>query len=604
MFKKNIKWLSGIFILLVTLQTQMITADLAPINKSRLIITHWGTAVDSSIYNNQTLWEEYLEHSQLLIEIGFTHPAYTIYDRNITSQEIQTIQSRINDLRQINQNLSIHISSGHIFLEEPDENDPQNHSKPPYNPNLKYFNASFNPFSCADCDASANPPIASRRALDPAYKGTIWQKELNAVENYLQVSTTTANDLVIFDTEIWGKNPSWVENYGYYPNVIQNSEGRYSGTKEERYAQYMIYWQQRGLDLKNKVEENNPNTRTIFYGEDIVSKSQLTWMPIGTGYASSPSRYVSPNLTHFKIDLDYYAGYNNSYPWISFSTVQTDLVSGNLSNINGPTSKSECENYCELNWDPRVSQKIGYMLREKNVSGIIIYPGLNSEDYTYEYFIAHSQALVKGFLDGEDIELQEVCADGWDNDGDGDFDESSCLQCDGFAKTEICDGRDNDCDQLIDEGLACCGNGACSSEESCSSCPTDCGICNSGGEGGGGDDNNDDDDKKYRNDYADEENDLSALGSQTGCVESWSCEKWSECENGIAFRECIDLNSCGTQLSIPQTTKECLVLNNILKKVTRYDLIFLGSMIGVIVLGISVFFLIRYYQKPFDPTEY
>src|SRR3989338_6620961 len=41
------------------------------------------------------------------------------------------------------------------------------------------------------------------------------------------------------------------------------------------------------------------------------------------------------------------------------------------------------------------------------------------------------------------------------------------------------------------------------------------------------------------------------------CTEQWSCGEWSECDNNMQARQCIDSNSCGTYKSRPIESKEC-----------------------------------------------
>lgn len=103
-----------------------------------------------------------------------------------------------------------------------------------------------------------------------------------------------------------------------------------------------------------------------------------------------------------------------------------------------------------------------------------------------------------------------------------------------------------------------CGDGICDSGESCSSCPGDCGSCdtgtdsgsdsgssdNSGGSGGfmappsGGDDDSGEDD----------------------CTENWSCTGWSECISGKQTRTCADSNRCGTTEEKPEEVRDCNVV--------------------------------------------
>ncbi|MBN1792748.1 hypothetical protein JW826_03625 [Candidatus Woesearchaeota archaeon] len=74
-----------------------------------------------------------------------------------------------------------------------------------------------------------------------------------------------------------------------------------------------------------------------------------------------------------------------------------------------------------------------------------------------------------------------------------------------------------------------CGDYSCNSEENCSSCSFDCGLCNE--------------------------------GSLQGCMPKWNCTQWTECPpSGVQFRNCTDINECGDSRSMPDTSKTCQYL--------------------------------------------
>lgn len=118
----------------------------------------------------------------------------------------------------------------------------------------------------------------------------------------------------------------------------------------------------------------------------------------------------------------------------------------------------------------------------------------------------------------------------------------------------------------VSDSLECnlCGNSICNDGETCVTCPGDCGVCpeNPAGGGGGG-------------------------GSAKKCIEKWGCFTWSECmffdresnklnENisfaietacksalwdnetcGYQIRNCVDVNNCNTNKTIPVSFREC-----------------------------------------------
>ncbi len=84
-----------------------------------------------------------------------------------------------------------------------------------------------------------------------------------------------------------------------------------------------------------------------------------------------------------------------------------------------------------------------------------------------------------------------------------------------------------------------CGNGKCDGDESCNTCPEDCGQCASSPAGG-------------------------TTGSGCGggafykCIPNWSCGNWSECRpSGHKRRTCIDLRQCNSSLIEKTQYKKC-----------------------------------------------
>ncbi len=50
----------------------------------------------------------------------------------------------------------------------------------------------------------------------------------------------------------------------------------------------------------------------------------------------------------------------------------------------------------------------------------------------------------------------------------------------------------------------------------------------------------------------------SASLSGAVCFENWRCSSWSSCADGLQFRECSDVNACGTERDMPALQQECV----------------------------------------------
>jgi PKD repeat protein len=72
-----------------------------------------------------------------------------------------------------------------------------------------------------------------------------------------------------------------------------------------------------------------------------------------------------------------------------------------------------------------------------------------------------------------------------------------------------------------------CGDFSCNSLENCTTCQHDCGVCEN--------------------------------ADFTGCLPKWECTDWSACTPfGLQTRECIDINLCEDNRTIPDTGKFCI----------------------------------------------
>ena len=125
------------------------------------------------------------------------------------------------------------------------------------------------------------------------------------------------------------------------------------------------------------------------------------------------------------------------------------------------------------------------------------------------------------------------------------------------------------------------------------------------------DDDDDDDDESSSNEETDDTTYFMATvaaGSPPDCTENWKCDSWSKCVKNKQTKTCKDTNKCGTAKNKPVESRSCGIekttdlmgyavaptpkTNNVAN-----FLVGIFTMLVIIILGISVYFLIVYVKK-------
>jgi cysteine-rich repeat protein len=535
-----------------------------------LVLGTWGADLGLPITAEN--WTEYLSVWSELKNMGFTHagvaPSWNGYQADL-----------IADLRALDLDV--------IYRYSPNFNSILSGS----DSGLQFFNApGFDPSNCVPgiCGCTGTPIFQS---LDPAYSGALWQQTMSNLQNSLSLAQTQANDVLAIDAEAWRGAESVEFCYSNQLPVTNSIPPRYNGSDiEERKIEYRSHQLNRASDLNTVATQIQPTIKKFYYFENIVGWTDAwddyTYWPAGSGDNPSPTLYYIGALYNCPINCngtritcrtfsnlltDPSFGSNawaGSYPWISFQY--------SIPHIGSCTPPEDAR------WDPRVTQKAGYLMKQANISGAIVYPGpppiACSGCMTREEYLNHSQAFTNGFLLGLDPgQLEEVCGDGLDNNGDAVVDENCTV-----------------CGNGLIEGIEQCDDGNTDSGDGCSGV---CTIENSPDQGEGGDGGDE--------------------GPGDQCIPNWQCSDWSECANGARTRSCNDLKNCDSLEGKPPTIVNCdyeqltgfedgeesnATINTEGEQTRKIDLtkpFIYGVLIGVTILVTVIILLLR---KLFDKT--
>ena len=394
------------------------------------VIVHAGDYIDTANMSDPLKWDEYVNASLRLAELGFTHAGLEIWSKDLNPV---VTRNRLAELRSKGLKIAVNDIPLKETIDKPYKLDLNNHTT--NGENLKYFGAyGFNSSDCSACNCTKFP---YRSSADPGYNGSVWQEELNLIKGIVEISDFQQGDLITLDQEIWGPFTSDVTRC--YPNAF-NDGGRYSGSQNEKLAKYHINWEQRGMEIRKIVKNTTTPPFMLFYNEGLPSINDLrgTSMPFGTGDSFNPAFYRIPNLGALKLDLgltcnNNYAAFNCSrknernfsdgYVWTSITHVKRNGI------------------YLEEPLDLKVVQTAGKLLYDEGVKGIVIWPGIDIFKIRGEYmsdpnFYKQSKALIDGFNGLSPGNLTEICGDDIDNDADTFCDEPAA-GCIGQARVAI-----------------------------------------------------------------------------------------------------------------------------------------------------------------------
>jgi hypothetical protein len=160
----------------------------------------------------------------------------------------------------------------------------------------------------------------------------------------------------------------------------------------------------------------------------------------------------------------------------------------------------------------------------------------------------------------------------------------------GFVSYEVVEGRD-------------CGDGICNFGESCSSCSSDCGACSTGGSPTGGSTNEGSSSggNSFENKNIIPHSNVNGAGvlEVSSCIEKWSCNDWSYCEDESQIRKCDDLNECGTENRKPDLEKKCLLSGDIFRRTSvAFFMAFL--ILNIVVISTILYFRIKVRRNKID----
>jgi hypothetical protein len=109
--------------------------------------------------------------------------------------------------------------------------------------------------------------------------------------------------------------------------------------------------------------------------------------------------------------------------------------------------------------------------------------------------------------------------------------------------------------------VAVCGNGICDYNETCSNCPKDClkdgQVCCKDIPYLGSCCLDVDCEKGYECSLSKECKLIHTATEIEICKEDWVCDNWTDCNNDVQTRVCLDKNSCGTIKDRPELVQKC-----------------------------------------------